>query len=54
MLFKIASFKRLLFVKIDGLAAAVDLSGGPRGGNVMGEGMLGVPAGEDLLRFPLP
>jgi hypothetical protein len=53
MLFKIASLRRLLLVKIDGLAAAADLSGGPRGGNVIGEGMFGVPAGEDLLRCPL-
>jgi hypothetical protein len=54
MLFKMASLRRLLFVKMDGAAAAVDLSGGPRGGNAMGEGMFGVPAGEDLLRRPLP
>lgn len=54
MLFRIASFRRLLLVKIDGAAADVDLSGGPRGGKVIGEGMFGVPAGEARLRCPRP
>ena len=48
-----ASFKRLLLVKIVGAAAWAVLSGGPLGGKAIGEGMFGVPAGEIRLRRDL-
>ena len=50
MLLRMASLRRLLLVKIVGAAAWAVLSGGPRGGKAIGEGMLGVPAGELRLR----